>query len=64
MERDDGKHQVFLTLSSIPTFNGADAIAIGADTALEVRANDETDLVVFLIDRTTRFSRAGTMSAC
>lgn len=39
------------------------ALTIGADeTALDVTAIRETDLVLFLVDRQAAFSRAGTMS--
>nr|WP_245451676.1 pirin family protein [Mesorhizobium waimense] len=39
------------------------ALTIGADeTALDVAAIQETDLVLFLVDRQAPFSRAGTMS--
>jgi len=39
------------------------ALTIGADeTAVEVTASRETDLVLFLVDRQAPFSRAGTLS--
>ena len=47
---------------AIPATETHTALAISADTALDVTASREADLVLFLVDRQAPFSRAGTLS--